>query len=224
MYTVLFDVGNVLINFDHRVISRRLVSHAPKNRQSNTLQDKLHGFIFGTAELPSRTIRLDRGENAISTLRDALIKEFDLTVSDSDFETIWSSIFADRLNGDTIHCLNRLLEGGLNVAFCSNTNSAHWKALLAMQPELSALSDRITCFLSHELGKLKADPGFFDIIAERTGCANDCHLLIDDLADNCAAAESVGMHAIVFNPANPGESIRSIDSFVNTNGWLRGTD
>lgn len=219
MHTVLFDVGNVLINFDHRIISRRLVRHAADARQSDTLHDELHEFIFGSATQASRTTEIDRGSNNLATLRDDLANEFDLGVSQSEFEEIWTAIFSDELNADAIECSIKLHNEGLNIAICSNTNAVHWDALLDMQPQFREITERVHCFLSHEIGKQKADPGFFDVIAEKTTSARDHHLLIDDLEENCRAAESAGMHAIVFKPNDPGESIQQVYEFLRTHQW-----
>ncbi len=224
MYTVLFDVGNVLINFDHRVISRRLVRHAADARQTNTLHDELHEFIFGSATQTSRTTEIDRGSRDLSTLREDLANAFELDLSQSEFEDIWTSIFSDELNAAAIDCMTRLHDDGLNITVCSNTNPVHWYALLDMQPRLRELTKGIHCFLSHEIGKQKADPGFFDLIAENTTSERDHHLLIDDLEENCRAAESAGMHAVVFKPNDPGESIQQVYDFLQTHQWVQPRD
>jgi len=220
MYTVLFDLGNVLINFNHRIISQRLSLCTPEERQSTSLEDDIHTFIFGDGEQSSPNVQLDRGTKSIDELHNDVVQQFDIDVSNATFREIWSSIFADELNADAIGCLNQLRGHGLNIAICSNTNSAHWIPLLDQHAVLKDLATNGTCFLSYELGKQKADAGFFDGIAEITKSPPSHHLLIDDLDENCRSAESAGMHAILFRPDVPSDSINRINEFVNEKGWV----
>ncbi len=219
MPTLLFDLGNVLIDFDHRVVAQQLVRYFPEDRQTATLQAELHQFIFGGDDPTSPNVALDRGTQDLDDLRYAIRDRFGVEVPQSDFAEIWPSIFADRLNADAFNCVKRYCESGLNVAICSNTNPAHWNPLLAMHPELRELTEQMTCFLSYEIGKQKADAGFFDTIVNTTKSERGHHVLIDDLEANCKAAESAGLHAVLFQPKNPRESIRQIDALVTQQRW-----
>jgi putative hydrolase of the HAD superfamily len=217
---VLFDLGNVLINFDHRIISQRLIQYVLDEHRTPALQSEVHEFIFGNGVHPSMNAEIDRGTKDINDLRAIMAERFQLNIPQSDFEEIWSSIFADDLNANAMACLNQLRGHGLNVAICSNTNPAHWNPLLKKHPELHALGEQIKCFLSYEIGKQKADPGFFQGIANATNAPPEHHVLIDDLEANCKAAESIGMHSILYLPDNPEESINRINEFVSAQSWV----
>ncbi len=221
MYNVLFDLGNVLIDFDHRIVSQRLAEYVPENRRSSTIQNELHGFIFGNGEPNSPNVELDRGSKDLDELHNEISQHFDIAISSSDFGAIWQSIFSDELNADAVACWNQLSESGLTVSICSNTNPGHWIPLLDSHAELRDLTEINTCFLSYEMGKQKADPGFFELIANATNAPREHHVLIDDLKENCASAESAGMHAVLFQPKDPNESIHRINEFVKTHGWGR---
>jgi len=217
---VLFDLGNVLIDFDHRLISQQLVEYVPEERQTPALQNEMHEFIFGNGDQPSMNAEIDRGTKDIDDLHSDMAKQFDLDITQSKFEEIWSSIFSKDLNVNAMTCLNQLREQRLNISICSNTNPAHWIPLLKKHPELHELGNNLKCFLSYEIGKQKADPGFFHEIATATNAPPDHHVLIDDLDANCKAAESSGMHSILFQPSDPDGSIERIREFVQKQDWV----
>ena len=55
-------------------------------------------------------------------------------------------------------------------------------------------------FASGEIGVAKPDPGFFRAIEDWSGLAPARHLLIDDSADNCAAAARRGWRVFRYSP------------------------
>ncbi len=52
--------------------------------------------------------------------------------------------------------------------------------------------------ISGEAGLQKPDPAFYRLLLERTGIAPDTTLFIDDVAENLAAAEALGMTGVLF--------------------------
>jgi len=157
----LFDLGNVLIDFDHRIVSQRLLEYFPRNRRNAVLQEQLQRFIFTDGGCNSLNSQLDRGKRDLVWLSNEVRKQFRLNFSDSDFAEIWASIFSPTLNELPIACMSHFREKGLGVAICSNTNREHWTGLLKKHELLQDLSKEIPCFLSFEIGKIKTDDGFF---------------------------------------------------------------
>lgn len=60
----------------------------------------------------------------------------------------------------------------------------------------AAMSDHI--FYSHELGVAKPDRRIYDLAYERLGISPAEMIFVDDVARNIAAAQAIGIHAILF--------------------------
>ena len=216
---LLFDLGNVLIDFDHGVVSRTLAPHATGDRPAPA--EAIHEYIFGDSGAASPNAGLDRGIGSLEALHAEVAARFSLAVSLDEFRRTWSSIFADDLNRTVADRLTQLASARFDVRICSNTNEPHWSGLRSKHPLLDALDQDRQCLLSFRIGKIKTDPGFFPHVATVTGLPVSDHLLIDDRHDNCQAAEAAGMRALQFRAGERGGTAR-IDDALRRSGWLAG--
>ena len=210
---LLFDLGNVLIDFDHRVVSRELARRAARERPADA--DAIHEYVFGDAGPASPNAQIDRGTLSLATLHADVVARFSLPVSLDDFRRTWSSIFADHLNQTVVDRLVGVAARGFAIRICSNTNDPHWSGLRAKHPLLDALDREGQCLLSFRIGRIKTDPGFFAHVAAETGLPAADHLLVDDRQDNCQAAEAAGMQAFHFAPP-----VDALDSWLRRHHWL----
>ena len=216
---LLFDLGNVLIDFDHGVVSRTLARHATGDRPAPA--EAIHEYLFGDSGAASPNAGIDRGTGSIKALHAEVAARFSLALSLDEFHRAWSSIFADDLNWAVADRLTHLASARFDVRICSNTNEPHWSGLRSKYPLLDALDRHQQCLLSFRIGKVKTDPGFFSDVARVTGLQVGDHLLIDDRHDNCQAAEAAGMRALLFRAGERG-SAASIDDALRRSGWLPG--
>lgn len=191
---ILFDVGNVLINFDHSRVGAQLRHYS--TRQPLPTADEFYEAIFQRDGNGSFNARLDRGELSWSEFQTQISTEFSLVLDSERLREIWVSIFAPALNSESVELLNSAIQSGIDIRICSNTNEAHWSFLKQRFSLFQSLADRHKCFLSFEHGKAKPDPSFFQMIAHATRYARQTHLLLDDRHDNCEAARAAGMQAI----------------------------
>lgn len=79
------------------------------------------------------------------------------------------------------------------------SNYPVWIVEVSAQFELESLFDGVHA--SHHLGARKPDPRFFERLLERVGARPETSLLIDDRAENCTAAEALGLRAHRFTDA-----------------------
>ena len=210
---LLFDLGNVLLDFDHRTVSRRLAAHASPGRPVTA--GELHDYIFGGTAPSSPNAQIDRGTLTLESLYRDVVARFSLTLPFDAFRDAWTSIFAAQLNHPVMERVAELTARGAEVWICSNTNDEHWSWLRARHQELAALDQAGRCLLSYRVGLVKTDPGFFARAAATTGFQATAHLLIDDREDNCRAAEAAGMHA--FHYAAP---VDGLDAYLRRDHWL----
>jgi len=200
---ILVDVGQVLIAFDHGVISERLVAECgPSSRRSAGLRAAVEQFVLGAAAGPSPNAQVDRGQRDVDWLRTMVNGEFGLTITPTVFEEIWTSIFAPTVNAEVVAAVDAWRAAGFTIGICSNTNATHWSFLRRAHPEFRRVVDGARCFLSFQMGAGKGDAGFFERIARETSAPMARHLLIDDKVEHCQAARAAGMRAVVFDPAD----------------------
>lgn len=98
------------------------------------------------------------------------------------------------------HRLRELRGKGYRVVMLSNTNDGHWDeierrfAATTGEP-LSAFFDAF--YLSYHMRRRKPEPEIFlDLLAAEGAEATDC-IFFDDSAENCEAARSVGIEAVL---------------------------
>ena len=210
---VLFDLGNVLIPFNHKRVSRGLVRFLPKGRQPKASAAQIHSFIFDSHEGPSCNSQLDRGSKDLRWLGEQLRERFKITVTEEQLRDVWCSVFDD-LDSNAMNCLFKAKALGLRVSICSNTNTEHWAFLESEYPQLADSS--VERFLSFKMKKVKTDAGFFESIAEHTGRPPEYHMLIDDVGENLAAAHETGMHTL----KTPGPvRYEDVEEFIVENCW-----
>jgi glucose-1-phosphatase len=185
---VLFDLGGVLVDFDHGQIGTWLAKCLKPT--STTTPADIRDFIF-----PKLNLQIDRGRIDIAELLRELRQEFLLKASVKKFKTIWSGIFGS-VDAAGLALVRQLRDGGHKVGVASNTNEQHWKDPL--EDRFFALFDE--CFLSFQIGACKPSDAFFRSIALSTARPLEMHYLVDDRLENVIAARAVGMPAYHFTP------------------------
>jgi putative hydrolase of the HAD superfamily len=84
---------------------------------------------------------------------------------------------------------------GLRLALCTNNVAEwepHWRAMLPVDELFETVVD------SGFVGVRKPDRRIYEIVLERLQVEPSACVFIDDLAENCAAATAIGMHAVHF--------------------------
>jgi putative hydrolase of the HAD superfamily len=150
--------------------------------------------------------RLFRGdEDALADLRDletgaCTVEEFEqrfgprlgLRESTGMVERLFAGIGPDTV---MIEAMRRVKSAGVPLGLVSNS----WGGT-TYDPELfEELFD--TTVISGEVGLHKPQPEIFELAAERLGHATHDCVFVDDLRENCAGAEAVGMKAILHRDA-----------------------
>ncbi|MCP2279540.1 putative hydrolase of the HAD superfamily [Nocardia amikacinitolerans] len=122
--------------------------------------------------------------------------ELDLSRSEPDFGRQWFA--GHRVNSAVREFAIELAESGTRVGVLSNNVvewEPYWRAMIDLDDVLSALID------SCKVGFRKPDPEIFAIAAESAGVEPHQCILVDDLAENCAAARESGWTAVRFRDA-----------------------
>ncbi|MCU1261610.1 MAG: HAD-superfamily hydrolase, subfamily variant 3 [Bryobacterales bacterium] len=181
--TIIFDLGKVIVPFDFSRGYRALETLCPHPAGEIPAKIMSTGLVT----------RLDTGTIDPEAFVQSLARELEMRITYPEFCTIWSSIF---LPGTLIpEELVENLSTRYRLLLLSNTNAIHFDSIQENYPILRHFHAFV---LSYKLGMMKPDPAIYRRAAELAECEPAECLFIDDLAENVAGAERVGMPAIQF--------------------------
>ena len=179
---ILFDLGNVLVQFDFQRWYRALESFSPYDaaamRRRVAATDLVERFETGLIEPPDFVAQLS--------------EILELGMDYAGFCRLWSSIFTDPLVPEA------MLEGlaaRYRLVLLSNTNAIHFKMIRANYPLLRHFHQRI---LSYEVHAMKPRREIFQAALECCGCRPEECFYTDDIAAYVQAAQRLGMDAVQF--------------------------
>jgi len=181
---IIFDFGNVLLDWNPRYLYRKLLKDEAQIERFleevdfyawNQLQDAGRPFPEAVAELCSRFPHYSD-----------LIRAYDERYAESISGPIW----------ETVEILRTLKAEGYDLYALSNWALEKFR-LMQERYEFFGWFKEIV--LSGEVRLVKPDPRIFTLTLERIGRpAQEC-LLIDDSAENIAAARALGFQTIHFH-------------------------
>ena len=177
---LVFDVGGIFILHDNERLFRRLAASC----RAGDAVDRIRAVAMD----PDITT----GARAVRALYDELVRDFGYTHDWKGFLGDWSSHFSvDRAMLASLEGLAR----HNRVLLFSNTNREHWDHVAALAD--GALG-RYDAFLSHVIHDMKPNASAFQLVAARAGIKAHRSVFIDDLAENVAAARTLGFRGHIF--------------------------
>jgi len=188
---ILYDLGNVILPFDHYQIAEKLVRFSPK---TGTLDPKrIFSFLFDFEK--GAVNRYETGEVSSHHFFYSLKETFQLSLTFEEFIPIWNEIFVEnREVSETI--LSQ--KGKWRLGLLSNTNPLHFHHVLETFPIVRVFDRWI---LSHEVGFKKPAVGIFQKAIQWASVEPEKILFIDDMKKNVEAAISLGIQGVHFTSA-----------------------
>jgi glucose-1-phosphatase len=184
---IIFDLGNVLVDFDFKKVVTRLKEHSPHDEK------EIKTYFSQTALWD----RFERGQVSPEDFFAALKKDLQLdTLEFQAFIPAWNDIFVEK--PDTVSILNRL-RGRYKLAMISNVNKMHWDHILAGHAFMEWFDHRVA---SYEVGHRKPDREIYQLTLDRFNVPASRAIFIDDLHVNVAAAQSLGIRGHLFHTAD----------------------
>jgi len=185
---ILFDLGNVILPFNHYQIAEKLLPFA----QRKEFQDpqKIFSYLF---DWKTGAINLfDEGKQSPQEFFQSLRESLQLSISFEAFVPIWTQIF---IEDQGVSKIIRSLKGKWRLGLLSNTDPLHFEYIVSTFPIVSELEKWI---LSYQVGYKKPDPRIFQKAIEWAGVEPDRILFIDDTQSHVEAAVSLGIQGIPF--------------------------
>ena len=180
-----FDLGNVLLRFDHRRACRQLA------QLIGVSSDRIWEVLF-EGGLESA---FERGELSRERFAQALADELDCPVGDlTGWERAVADIFEPMEGMADLVANLRGAEWRLGIL--SNTNTVHWEFVSENYPWL------IECFelhvLSYQVRAMKPHLAIYEAAERVAGCRPEEIFFVDDQWDNAAIARGRGWDAVQF--------------------------
>lgn len=200
MKAVLFDLGRVLVHYDHEQTLQTVATWANGDLAA------LHTLM---AEISAP---LGKGELDAEELYALFVDKLGLT---ADFATFIDAFAAGIARDEEALAYAVALQQRTDttVAVISNTNDAHVRWLDQHVPELMAFD---LVMMSNEVGALKPSPVIYELALELLSLLPTQAIFVDDLATNVEAAIALGMAGIVHH--DWAETRPQLEAWLMTNG------
>jgi FMN phosphatase YigB (HAD superfamily) len=182
---IYFDLGNVLVKFDHELACRQMGEvaglPAPRVRQ----------VMYGG----DLALRYEAGEIGDREFYEDFCRQTDTR---PDFDALLlagSAIFTP--NVSIYPVVHGLITAGHRLGILSNTCPAHWAYCYPHHYTLLTGGFEVYA-LSFELKACKPSPRMFEAAAKLAGVAPGEIFYVDDIAGHVAAARQVGFDAVLY--------------------------
>lgn len=184
--TVVFDVGNVLIDWDPRRLYRRIFADG----------DRMEWFLTHVCS-PEWNARQDLGRSW-EEATDELVGRFPGLRSEiRAYRGRWHEMVAGPVAGMP-ELFAAIGEAGFRRYAVTNFSQPTFEESKARFPFLAEFDGAA---VSGVLGMGKPEPGIFRWLMERYGVAPTRAVYVDDLPENVAAAAELGFNAVLFQGA-----------------------
>ena len=185
---LLFDLGNVILPFNHYQIAEKLARFSERKELSDPPQ--IFSYLFDREN--GAVNDYETGKMSSIEFFNQVKERFDLILTFDAFVPIWNEIFTE--NHDVSELI-RSLKGKKRLGLLSNTNPLHFKHALSTYPVLRVFDQWI---LSHEVGFKKPAVEIFLKAIEWASVPPMGILFVDDIKEHVKVAASLGMQAIHF--------------------------
>jgi putative hydrolase of the HAD superfamily len=194
---IYFDLGNVLLTFDHQIACRQVAELA------EITPERVWEILFAS-DLQSR---YERGEMSSREFYEEFCR---VSLSEPDYGALHranSQMF--ELNVPVIPIVSHLMSAGHRLGILSNTCEAHWQYV--SDGRFTSVRDFFEVqVLSYQERCSKPEVEMYTVAARRAGVAPERIFFVDDNPENVAGALQAGFDAVVFQgPQQLASELRS---------------
>jgi len=194
--TIISDLGNVLIDFDHRIAVRKILQHTHKK------EEDIYNLFFDS---PLTGLYEEGKINPDEFFQ--RVKEFlKLDMDRNSFFHIWNDIFFEVPENLKMQKLLGEIKKDYKLIMISNLNETHFEFLRPKMPVFEKFDKLI---LSYEVGLRKPAPEIYKIALDAAKTVAPRTLYVDDRRDLIEAAEKLGIKGIVFDGNESTERVKS---------------
>jgi FMN phosphatase YigB (HAD superfamily) len=185
---ILYDLGNVILPFNHFQIAEKLSRFSQRKEFQNPAKIFSYLFDFEKGAINGYEVGRVSSLEFFQSLREFL----QLSLSFEEFIPIWNDIF---LENQEVSQIILSQKGKWKLGLVSNTNPLHFDYVLSKFPIIRVFDQWI---LSHEVGFKKPSVEIFQKAIEWAKADPRKILFIDDMKKHVEVAISLGMQGIHF--------------------------
>jgi glucose-1-phosphatase len=179
---IIFDLGKVLIDFDHRIATEKL---SPMTRMS---PEEMYNLFFDS----KLTKLFEEGKIEPETFYGKVKRILRLKLRYEQFIPIWDQIFFITENNQEVYALAKKLKESYTVSLLSNINVLHLAYIREHYPIFDAFHH---VFASCELGFMKPDPRIYSLVLKTLGAKPGEVFYTDDRIELIEQARIMGIRA-----------------------------
>lgn len=179
---IYFDLGNVLLYFDHDRMCRQVAELI--GVETGRVKD----FYFAEDTLRG----IETGEISDDEFYDRLCARFDCRPDRAALDYAASAIF--EVNATIVALASQLQSAGHRLGVLSNTCRAHWDYCTSGRYGIIPALFEVEA-LSFEIGAVKPERAIYDAAAELAGVVPENIFYVDDIEANVAGAHEAGFEA-----------------------------
>ena len=185
---ILYDLGNVILPFNHYQIAEKLSRLAQKREARDPRE--IFSYLFDFQE--GIVNRFDVGQVSPQEFFQSIKDHLGLSLSFDEFIPIWTDIFSENVEVSQIILSQK---GRWRLGLLSNTDPLHFHYILSKFSVMRAFDKWI---LSYEVGFKKPAVEIFQTAIAWASVEPQKILFIDDLKRHVEVAISSGMRGIHF--------------------------
>lgn len=186
----IFDIGNVLVRFDHMRAVASLSS--------------LGADVSDRSEMEQLVARYERGEVDRAAFLGQLRVILRHNADDESVARAWQEIFEPNR---PMWELVEKLHASYPLYLLSNTNCLHHDYLLRQYAVFEKFADGV---YSYRAGMAKPEREIFDLAIRQFGVDPQATIYLDDLAANVEAARGAGLRAFRYDPDAHGDLLAAL--------------
>jgi len=182
---IIFDLGNVLVDFDHTIAAKKISAFATKDPQEifNLFFDSRLTGIF------------EEGRISPQEFFSGVQEELDLGIDYGQFLPIWNEIFFSSEKNRAVYNLAKILKKHYKMALLSNINILHFEYLKVHFPVFDAFQQIIT---SYESGARKPHRSIYEKTLQALETSPENVFYTDDRLELVEGACRLGIRGFTF--------------------------
>lgn len=180
-----FDLGGVIVRTEDKTLRTEL------GQRFGMTYDEMDKFVFGCETAKKASFGLLTEEQH---WRDVARR---LSISENEWKSIAEIFFGGDQIDRSLLAFIESVRPGLKTGVISNA----WDGLRAYMLEQGFLAPFDEVIVSAEVGILKPDPRIYHLALEKLGVQPAEAIFVDDMPENIAACEALGMHGVHFKTA-----------------------
>ncbi len=182
---ILFDLGRVLVDFDHQRAAERIAAFCPKTAI------EIYNLFFES----QATVAFEAGKITPENFYREVKNMLNLKLSYESFVPIWNDIFFLSPKNRSVFRLVNSLRTYYKTAMLSNINVLHYEYVKKNFPVFGVFDE---IFLSFELGAIKPDKKIYEQVIGRLQVGPQEIFYTDDREELVESAKSLGIRGCVF--------------------------